>query len=342
MVDGAGEPSDLPGLPLTPPHGRALVLVLEGSKVPAGVKATLAAVGATRHPVKGTDPRTAADARAALTAATTTAVLAVGAGFGPAVRFAQRVRTARHAPELPGGGLLPFPGRRMVALYGHPQTASLGMLGEQSAQESVERVTALADRYQQLTRTTVVPAFELIATVASGSAQPDGTYSRRTAVRTLLPWVQAAERAGVYVVLDLQPGRADFLSQAEQYEPLLRRPWGGSRSTPSGGWGRRRSRCARSGTSASTRSTGSADWLAGAVREHDLPPKVLTLHQFSLSMVRDRERLDTSLDEVQWLVHADGQGGQDAKQDTWGALRATCPRECGWAGRTSRTRTPRC
>ena len=110
------------------------MLVLEGAKVPAGLEATLAAVGATRLPVKGTDPRTAADARAALArGAATTAVLAVGAGFGPAGRFAQRVRTARHAPELPGGGLLPFPGRRMVALYGHPQTAALGMLGEQSA-----------------------------------------------------------------------------------------------------------------------------------------------------------------------------------------------------------------
>ena len=52
---------------------------------------------------------------------------------------------------------------------------------------------------------------------------------------------------------------------------------------------------------------------------------MLTLHQFSLSMVRDRDRLDTSLDEVQWLVHADGQGGQDAKQGTWSALRRHLP-----------------
>ena len=52
---------------------------------------------------------------------------------------------------------------------------------------------------------------------------------------------------------------------------------------------------------------------------------MLTLHQFSLSMVRDRGRLDTSLDEVQWLVHADGQGGQGAKQDTWSALRHQLP-----------------
>jgi len=61
------------------------------------------------------------------------------------------------------------------------------------------------------------------------------------------------------------------------------------------------------------------------VRSHDLPPKVLTLHQFRTSMVRDRERLDTSLDEVQWLVHADGQGRQGDKQATWRALQKDLP-----------------
>jgi hypothetical protein len=72
-------------------------------------------------------------------------------------------------------------------------------------------------------------------------------------------------------------------------------------------------------------------WLAALVREHDRSPKVLTLHQFSPSMVRGRDRLDTSLDEVQWLVHADGQGGQNAKQGTWSALRRDLP-EGVWLG----------
>ncbi len=72
-------------------------------------------------------------------------------------------------------------------------------------------------------------------------------------------------------------------------------------------------------------------WLARLVRDHDLPPKVLTLHQFRPSMVRGRDRLDTSLDEIQWLVHVDGQGGQGAKQDTWRALQRDLP-EGVWLG----------
>lgn len=72
-------------------------------------------------------------------------------------------------------------------------------------------------------------------------------------------------------------------------------------------------------------------WLADLVRTHDLPPKVLTLHQFKLRMIRDRERLDTSIDEVQWLLHADGQGSQGAKQGTGAALRRDLP-EGVWLG----------
>jgi len=321
----ADDLADLPGLPLTPPRDRGTVLVLKGASVPASIEATLAAVGANRVTVTGTDPRTAADARAALRVAGDTPVLAVGAGFGPAERFSHRVRTARHAPELPGGGLLPFPDRRMVALYGHPQTASLGMLGEQSAAAAVLRVRALADDFQKLTDTTVVPAFELIASVATGAAGKDGSYSHRTAVSTLLPWVEAAEGAGSYVVLDLQPGRDDFLSQARSYEELLQRPWVGLALDPE--WrlqpGEKPLRQIGHVDIDEVNAVGA--WLAGLVRDHDLPPKVLTLHQFRPSMVRDRGQLDTSLDEVQWLVHADGQGRQGDKQSTWSALKHDLP-----------------
>ena len=322
---------DLPGLPVRPPRNRATVLVRKGEKVPASVAATLAAVGAGRVTVSGTDPRTADDARDALRQAVDTAVLAVGSGFGPSVRFGHRVRTARHAPELPGGGLLPFPARRMVALYGHPQTAALGMLGEQSAQEAVRRTTQVAQQYAALVEEPVVPAFELIATVAAGAPQKDGSYSRRTPVRVLLPWVQAAERAGTYVVLDLQPGRDDFLTQAKAYEELLRRPWVGLALDPEWRLQPGEKPLRQIGHVGIDEVNAVGAWLAALVREHDLPPKVLTLHQFRPSMVRDRDRLDTSLDEVQWLVHADGQGGQNAKQGTWSALKRDLP-EGVWLG----------
>ena len=70
----------------------------------------------------------------------------------------------------------------------------------------------------------MVPAFELIATVAQANPGVGGDYSFEAPISLLEPWVDAAGKAGMYVVLDLQPGRANFLDQAKLYEPLLRLP----------------------------------------------------------------------------------------------------------------------
>jgi hypothetical protein len=325
-VDGsdADAIAGLPGLPLRPsPHG-ALVLLPTDGTLPPAVDAIAHAAGADRITVQDSDPRLTPDAFDPVRA-TTGPTLGLGVELGPADQLAQRVRTVRHAKQLPEGGFLPFPGRRMIALYGHPDTGSLGMLGEQPPADAVGRAQDLAQEYAALSDEPVIPAFELIASVASEAAGEDGTYSRRTPIERLLPWVEAAEEAGIYVVIDLQPGRTDFLTQAEHYEPLLRRPFVGLALDPE--WrlkpGQRHLRQIGSVAIAEVNRVGA--WLAALVREHDLPPKVLTLHQFRPSMIPDRERLDTSLDEIQWLVHADGQGSQGAKQATWKRLKRDLP-----------------
>jgi hypothetical protein len=320
-----GAVPDVPGLPPAPPTGRAVALVREDREVDAAAEATLTACGATRLVAGTSDVRLAVTAREGLREEPDAAVLGVTSGLGPAGLLAQRVRTVRVADELPGGGYLPFPERRMVALYGHPQTAALGMLGEQSAAGAVTRVQDLVAEYSALSDDLYVPAFEIIATIASGSAGDDGQYSRRTPVEVLEPWVDAAAEAGVYVVLDLQPGRTDFLTQAKAYESLLRRAHVGLALDPE--WRLRPGQVhlRQIGSVGIEEVNGVGAWLAELVRDEDLPPKVLTLHQFNLSMIRGRERLDTGLDEIQWLLHADGQGSQPAKQGTWAALRRDLP-----------------
>ena len=143
----------------------------------------------------------------------------------------------------------------------------------------------------------VVPTFELIATVASGSAGPDGDYSTEIALDVLRPWVEQAGAAGLYVVLDLQPGRSDFLSQAKQYEPLLapaaRRPGAGP-----GVAARPDAEAAAADRQRRHRRGQRRPRLAGRPhRGERLPQKLVVLHQFSLSMIKDERLLDTSRDE---------------------------------------------
>ncbi|ANY07972.1 hypothetical protein AFB00_18580 [Pseudonocardia sp. HH130630-07] len=235
-------------------------------------------------------------------------------------------------PELPGGGTEVFPGRRMVALYGHPGTPSMGVLGEQDIGRSIARAKDLAADYQPLVDEPVVPTFEIITTVADSAAGADGDHSAEMSVDDLRPWVDEAEKAGVYVVLDLQPGQADFRSQAERYTELLRRPHVGLALDPE--WrlepGQRHGEQVGSVDAAEVNETSA--WLAGIVREENLPQKVFLLHQFRVPMITERETVVTSHPELATVLHADGFGTPQEKTETWNALHAA-PRPDGlWWG----------
>ncbi len=168
----------------------------------------------------GRDGPLAAIATALVALAVLAAFIVGAASYGGGTRPVAFARPV----QLPGGGRVLFPGHLLVALYGHPGTPSLGALGQQDLQASITRAQDEAKAYRTLTRVRVMPAFEIIATVAEGSPGPDGDYSYQTPVAVLRPWVLAAEAAGMYVILDLQAGRASLLAQAKRYESLLELP----------------------------------------------------------------------------------------------------------------------
>ncbi|WP_433506504.1 hypothetical protein ACQP04_08495 [Pseudonocardia halophobica] len=233
-------------------------------------------------------------------------------------------------PELPGGGHTLFPGRTMVALYGHPGVPALGVLGEQGVDASVQRARDLADRYAPLTGEPVVPAFEIITTVASSAPGADGDYSNESAPEDLVPWVDEAAAAGMYVVLDLQPGRSDFLTQARRYTDLLRRPNVGLALDPE--WRLRAGQKHRVqvGSVDAAEVNAVATWLADLTREARLPQKLLMLHQFQAQMIRNREQLVTDRDELSVVLHADGFGTRAEKMETWDRLHQAVPAGVTW------------
>ncbi|MBC3190603.1 hypothetical protein H7X46_05940 [Pseudonocardia sp. C8] len=229
--------------------------------------------------------------------------------------------------QLPGGGTEVFPGRRMVALYGHPGTPSMGVLGEQDLPRSIARARRLAADFQPLVREPVVPAFEIIATVADSAPGPDGDHSAEMSVEELRPWVEEAGRAGVYVVLDLQPGRTDFRTQAMRYAELLARPHVGLALDPEWRLAPGHRHGTRIGSVDAAEVNATSAWLAGLVRERNLPQKVFLLHQFRVPMIRDRQHV-VLRPELATVLHADGFGTPAEKAETWNALHAA-PRPPG-------------
>jgi hypothetical protein len=172
---------------------------------------------------------------------------------------------------------------------------------------------------------TIIPTFEIIATIASGGPGKDRNFSAERPVRELRPSVEAARRAGVYVLLDLQPGRTDFLTQARRYRELLREPHVGLALDPE--WRLRpgERHLEQIGSVGIDEVNEVGDWLADLVERRRLPQKIFLLHQFRTSMIRGRARLDTSRDELAHVIQMDGQGPQDTKLETWRALLADRP-----------------
>jgi hypothetical protein len=298
----------------------------------AAALAGLMAAGAEPIVLSSVDPRTTAADVDLLAGVDPHAVVAVGAGFGPAPVLRQRVEAAATGVQLPGGGQTIFDGKRYVALYGHPLTGALGVLGEQGPKGSVARAREVAGQYAPLTPETIVPAFEIIATVAAGSAGKDGDYSREWDVEVLRPLVDAAAEAGIYVVLDLQPGREDFLSQAMLYEELLREPYVGLAMDPEWRLEPDQEPLAQVGSVRAAELNEAIDWLAALTDRHDLPQKLVLLHQFRTDMITERPDLDLAHDELAVIVQMDGDGTLGQKLDTWRALLAGAPEglRFGW------------
>lgn len=291
----------------------------------AAALANARAAGAAVHEMASADPRARGNL-AFFQQQAKSALYAIGGGFGPEKQFAALAATAATGPELPGGGQIVFPQRRMVALYGTPGTSALGLLGEQGVDASIRRVKKLAADYQPYSKEKVQPAFEIIATVASAVPGKDGKYSSYAPVAQLEPWVKAARKAGVYVVLDLQPGRNDFLTQAKYYEKLLRYPNVGLAYDPEWRLKPGQRHMVQIGSVSAAELNRTNDWLAALTRRNKLPQKVVILHQFQLRMIRDRASLDTSHPELALVLHADGNGSPGQKMATWNNLRHDLPR----------------
>jgi hypothetical protein len=318
------------GLPVTRPPaplGHVVLLVHRGdsSAATTAAVATAHAAGARVITVRGYDPRTDPAAIAALSAARPQRVLAVGSRFGPVSRLAYRIATAATGVQLPGGGQILFPMHRLVALYGHPGDPALGALGEQDLPASIARVKRVARMYRRLSSVPVIPTFEIIATVAEAHPGPDGTYSYESPLSLLRPWVRAATAARMYVVLDLQAGRASLLAQAKRYKSLLERPNVGLALDPEWKLAPRQLPLHQIGSVSASQINAVSRWLAGLTARHRLPQKLLVLHQFELSMITDERRLDTHRGDLAIVIHMDGQGTPRDKQKTWNAITRAAP-----------------
>ena len=232
-----------------------------------------------------------------------------------------QARVLLRGDEIPGGGLLLFPGRRLVALYGNPLTTALGVLGEQDPAAGLARLNQLSTGYDA-DGLIILPTFEIIATVAAGDAGNDGDFSNEMPIDLLRSWVDFAGANGMYVLLDLQPGRSDFLSQARLYEELLLEPHVGLAIDPEWRLGPDEFHLEQIGSVEAAEVNEVVRWLAALTRDHALPQKMLLLHQFQDEMLPNRDQIEAP-PELALVIQMDGLGTIPDKNTSWARTTAT-------------------
>ncbi|MEX2181879.1 MAG: hypothetical protein WD771_07540 [Gemmatimonadaceae bacterium] len=255
-------------------------------------------------------------------------VLARLLGFLPALLSAQasdslarpttdstaRPVAARAVTPLPGAIL---PGKRVIAFYGNPLSRRMGVLGEYPPDEMLAMLDAEVAAWEAADPATPVqPALHLIAVVARELPGPDGKYRGRMADTLIDRVVQWAETRNAIVFLDFQVGYSTLQEELPRYERFLARPGIHVGIDPefamkNGGIPGR-----HMGTMDAEDVNFAVRYLAGLVRRHELPPKILVVHRFTRRGVTnaDQIRLDPA---VQIVMHMDGFGTPTLKRATF-------------------------
>ncbi|MBA3524479.1 MAG: hypothetical protein H0T85_08010 [Geodermatophilaceae bacterium] len=270
----------------------------------------LTACSATSAPNTAADRPTASSSRAPTTATTT----------APATTAAATSTTP--APELPGGGRTVFPDYRLVGFSGGPGSAALGPLtGDLDA--AARRLTEQAAPYGG--DRPVLPVFELIATIAHPFPTAENDFSGRAPDATIGQHLDAARRHGALLLLNIQPGRADFLPEVRAYEKWLREPDVGVALDPEWAVGPEGIPGEVYGQTTGVELNAVADYLGQLVRDNNLPQKVMVYHQVASQVVVEIGGL-LPHPNVAIVQSVDGIGSRGAKEATWRTLMQGKPR----------------
>ncbi len=221
------------------------------------------------------------------------------------------------APYPNVGALLPF--NRIVAYYGNFYSTGMGVLGQYSEDTVVDMLLGEVAKWEAADPTTpVVPAIDYIAVTAQWSPGADGMYRFRMPSSQIDKAVTMAERVDGIVILEVQAGLSDVLVEVKELEPYLKLPQVHLAIDPEFAMNGRGLPGRVVGTVDASHVNAAAEYLAGLVRDHDLPPKVLIVHRYTRPMVTNADDI-APLPEVQIVMDMDGWGPPSQKYATYNA-----------------------
>jgi hypothetical protein len=213
--------------------------------------------------------------------------------------------------ELPRGGRTILPGKRVVAFYGAPQDRELGVLGIGSPRLAARKLERQARPYGRPGRP-VLPAFELIAAIVTGEAGDGGDHSIRQEPATIRRYLRTARAHKMLMLLDIQPGYAPFLQEAQALEHFLKEPDVSLALDPEWSMDPPQLPGQEIGSTDAATINEVSRYLSAIVRRYDLPQKLLVVHRFTGDMIEAEHDLERN-PGIALVVNVDGFGDQPNK-----------------------------
>ena len=213
-----------------------------------------------------------------------------------------------------------LPEYRVVMYYGHPHDPAMGIVGEHGIEELAEVLREEAANYAAADPSRpVIPALEVIATVAQRVPGSDGTYILDTDTETLTTYIDFAAENGMLVVLDLQVGRGTIAGEIEKVRELLARPNVHLAIDPEFAVAEGEIPGEYIGSIHAESIIYAQQVLAEISATHGIPPKMLIVHQFREDMIQGKDQL-APIAGVQLVIDADGYGAPELKTAVYNFL----------------------
>jgi hypothetical protein len=224
---------------------------------------------------------------------------------------------------LPRGGRDVFPRYRLVGYAGVTGASTLGRLGTGPLDQRVAEIERQAKPYADGRE--VLPVVEVIATIVQGSPGRDGRYRVRLTDAQIAKYHKAARKHRAVMLLNLQPGRSEFITEAKAFQKWLKEPDVGVALDPE--WAMDRGQCPGGvyGHTTGAELDEVARYLSGLVKQHNLPEKVLVYHQVARIVVRKESGLKDH-DGVVLIKSVDGLGHPGPKKNTYRVVNKSTPK----------------
>jgi hypothetical protein len=206
--------------------------------------------------------------------------------------------------------------RLLIGYCGAPGSSAMGkMTGDLDAAGKALRRQIEGYRSDR----PAVPVVELIATVVHRSSGSDGMYRSRAQERTVRQYLDQARSMGGLLLLNIQPGRADFLPEVQAYEHWLTEPDVGVALDPEWAVEEGVVPGKKFGRTTGAELDGVARYLGKLAVDKGIPDKVMIYHQVAESVVRDEDGLSPH-PGVTVVKVVDGIGSAADKKATWARL----------------------